>query len=417
MNENILHHIWQFKLFDAQRLKTISGKSLVIKNQGVRNTNQGPDFSHAKIKIGETLWAGNVEIHCKTSDWYKHGHQHDRNYENVILHVVYEHDSEWNESIELLELKNVIPEGYLLNINRLFQTGLDYCLPHWKSIDDIHISAMLNKAVIEKLSDKKAEITQLLKQLNNDWDEAFYVYLVRYFGMKVNNEPFLRLAKQTPLKIIEKHADNLFQVEALLFGQSGLLYKYHESLYAQKLLKEYEFLKAKYNLDPMDSQVWKFSRMRPTAFPTVKIAQLAALLTKHTRLFRSVLQANSLKQLQELFTVSPSQYWQTHYTFGNESPEKNKKISANTVTLLTINAILPFAFAYADYTANETLKDKIVLFFESLPPESNRLIKHIKEHFAFANAFQTQGMLYLDKNYCQLKKCLDCGIGNKIITE
>ncbi len=415
VREDILQHIWQFKLFATDNLQTLSGKKIQIQHPGSYNPNQGPDFFQAKINIDNTLWAGNVEIHIRTSDWYKHQHHKDKNYQNIILHIVYEHDTEWNENIELLELKPYIPEQYIRNINHLFHTGLTYCLPHWKHIDSIHINQTIIQAAFEKLAHKKEDILQLLASLNNDWDETFYVYLARYFGLKVNNEPFQRLARQTPLKILEKHADSIFQLEALLFGQSGLLYRYPHSLYAQKLLKEYELLKLKYGLHGLDAENWKFSKMRPTAFPTVKIAQFAALIKQHSRLFQTVLHAEKLSVLRKIFTPQPSEYWQTHYTFGNESKPSGKKLSAATVDLLLINVVLPFAFTYAQHTGQEDKKEKIIALFEELPPEKNKLINEITPHFSFDNALQTQGMLFLKDHYCLAKQCLHCSIGNKII--
>jgi hypothetical protein len=415
MTELTLHHIWQFKLLNTENLKTIEGEPVRLKFPGIRNIHQGPDFSQAKVWINNTLWVGNVEIHINTSDWYKHKHQCDKNYQHIILHVVYNHDVPWNENIPLLELKNHIPEQYLENIKYLFQSGLNYCLPNWKNIEPIHINSMLHYAAIEKLETKKKEIYQILNQENNNWDDAFYMYFSRYFGMKVNNDAFYRLAKNTPLKVIEKHADNAFQIEALLFGQSGLLIKYSSSLYVQKLLKEYEFLKVKYNLKPLNAEIWKFSRMRPSSFPTVKIAQLASLLTKNARLFSKILQINSMNELHRLFKTSPSAYWHNHYTFGNESISKPKNISSNFIELLAINVVIPFVFTYSDYTGNDELKEKSLSLIETIKPETNALSQKVNNYYNLNNALQTQGLLYLESNYCQQKKCLNCRIGNKII--
>ncbi len=413
--ENVLQHIWQFGLFRTEALQTFSGLPVTVKSSGIRNNGQGPDFSAAKIQIGNTLWAGNVEIHQKTSDWYKHQHHTDKNYQNVILHVVYEHDTEWNENIELVELKSFIPQEYLENIHNLFHNGLTFCLPHWKDIDRFYINRQLTAAGIEKMQTKQHDILQLHQQVNANWDEAFYVYLARYFGMNVNNLPFELLAKNTPLKIIEKHADNPFQVEALLFGQSGLLQKYSHSLYAQKLQKEYAFLQTKYNLQPLSPEIWKFARMRPTAFPTVKLAQLISLLIRHSRLFQQIIKAPGIKPLQQLFHTNVSEYWQTHYTFGNESKPRDKKLSPATINLLIINVVIPFGITYADYIQEPEMKEKFIAFLESIPPEKNNILHAVASCFSFENALQTQGMLYWKKHYCDAKKCLDCIIGNKII--
>ncbi len=422
MKEDFLHYIWKYKLFDASKLLTVEGQEIEVIKFGMHNTDAGPDFFNGKVKVGETTWAGNIEIHINSSDWIKHKHQVDKTYDNVILHVVYNNDAiildkDGNE-IPTLELKNLISSEVLAKYEQLVHlpdTGIA-CEGQIKIIDDFTIQSWINRLAFERLERKSEEIHLTLKQNKNDWEETFYQYLFKYFGLKVNALPFELLAKNTSLKIVEKHHD-LFSIEALLFGQAGYLEGNIEDGYFQKLKKEYNFLKSKFALTPLDSSMWKLLRLRPSNFPSLRISQVSNLLSKKTRLFSKIIEAESVIDIQEFFKVEASEYWNSHYQFGKLVEEnKKKKIGINTINSIIINVIVPFTFVYGKQNQKEELVDKALKLLESVKAENNAIIKKWNElGVKTNNAMQTQSLIELKTNYCSQKKCLNCGIGNKIL--
>ena len=422
MKEDFLHYIWKYKLFNTSNLSTKKGIAIEILNFGRHNTDAGPDFFNGKVKIGATIWAGNIEIHLNSSDWIKHQHQNDKVYDNVILHVVYSNDAAILDRdgniIPTIELKDLISQKLIANHNNLVsQSGSEIpCAKQIKHVDEFTIQSWMNRLAIERLERKSSEIIQTLEHNKNDWEETFYQYLFKYFGLKVNALPFELLSKKAALKTIEKH-HNLVSIEALLFGQAGYLAETIEDEYYLKLTKEYHFLKAKFTLNPLDKSIWKMLRMRPSNFPTLRISQVSNLLNKETRLFSKIIAAKSLKPIQELFKVEASPYWDSHYQFGKLVKEnKVKKIGDNTINSLIMNLVVPFTFVYGKQNQQEELVDKSLQLLENVKAESNATVKKWKQlGIKTTNAMQTQALLELKNNYCSQKKCLNCSIGNKIL--
>ena len=420
-NEDFLHYIWTYKLFNTKELKTVQNENITIIKSGQHNTDAGPDFFNAQIKLDNTLWAGNVEIHINSSDWVKHHHETDKAYNNVILHVVYHHDIEIKNAngntIPTLELKNLIDLKLILNYEQLISSkNWIPCSNQINTVDEFVINNWLERLVFERLERKSIEIEATLIKNKNDWEETFYQVLFKYFGLKVNAEPFLLLAKNTSLKIIEKHK-TFFSVEALLFGQAGFLEEVIEDEYHQRLKKESQFLTSKFNLTPLDKSLWKFLRLHPANFPTLRIAQLANLLTKEPRLFSKILSTNSVQELHKLFELTASKYWDNHYQFGVvQSKSIEKRTGKLMIDSLIINVIVPILFVYATTTQDEELKNKALQFLEQLSSEKNTILLNFEKlGVKSKNALQSQALIELKTNYCSQKKCLTCSIGNNLI--
>jgi len=423
MKEEFLHYLWRLKRFDLNNLQTTEGETVQIQNSGEHNQDAGPDFLKARIKIGDTLWAGNVEIHLKSSDWLRHNHQNDRAYDNVILHVVLEEDRPvfraTEERLPCLELRKRIPSKlskiYLKLLNNEYWIP---CQHHFFEVGEITKNLWLDRLLVERLEQKTEAIRLSLAQNQNNWEETFYHFLARNFGVKVNAEPFESLAKSLPLLSLAKHKNNLFQIEALLFGQAGLLEKEFEEAYPNRLKKEYLFLKKKHRLSPISPVAWRFLRLRPANFPTIRIAQFATLIYQSLHLFSKILEARDMGGIEKLFEVKLSDYWLTHYVFDKESVKRNKTLGKNTVHLLLINTIVPFLFLYGKLKGKETFKDKALKLLEEVPPESNSTLSKWKELGMLPkSAYQTQALLQLKNNYCKPKQCLKCAIGNAILKE
>ena len=419
--EEFLHSIWENKLFYHENCQTTSKESLVILDVGTRNTDSGPDFFNAKIKIEETIWAGNVEIHKKSSDWKKHKHQTDDAYKNIILHIVLEDDS------PVLDINNnPIPTWilqYPKHLQNNYQSLLDAktwiaCQNQFHKIDPIILQLGFNRLMIDRLEEKTEEILERLTLNNNDWNETFYQILARMFGFKVNAIPFELLAKSLPLAIIAKHKNNIFQLEALLFGNSGLL---HQQLlsddYFLKLREEYTFLRKKYKLKGIESHLWKFMRLRPGNFPSIRISQFAALIYRSHALFSKIIEIENLDQLKELLKASASEYWDSHYNFNKTSKQNRKKeLGENSINTLIINVVIPFLFVFGEKQNKHFLKNRALNFLEQLPPEKNSIINKWGElGIICKSAFETQSLLQLKNKFCEKKKCLNCQIGIKLI--
>ncbi|HKI90051.1 MAG TPA: DUF2851 family protein [Draconibacterium sp.] len=421
MPEEFLQYIWESKLFFTENLFTTTNEKIEIIHVGKRNHDSGPDFFNAKIKIDGTIWAGNVEIHKKSSDWQLHNHHNDKAYDNVLLHVVETPDQKVlrsnGEAIPTLQLS--YPEHLRSNYQQLLnaKTWIP-CQQQFHKINPVVLQLGFNRLMIERLENKTAEIVQRLEQNHNNWNETFYQMLARMFGFKVNAIPFELLAKSLPMSVLAKHKSSLFQLEALLFGNSGLL---NEQLlgddYFLELRKEYSFLYKKYGLRPIESHLWKFMRLRPVNFPTVRISQLAALIHQSKGLFSKITEIESINELKKLFKVKASEYWNKHYNFNKPSkktvPKELGEISANT---LIINVIIPFLFVFGEKQNKIQLKNRALDFLEQLPPEKNSITSKwenlgIHTH----SAFETQALLQLKNIYCEKKKCLNCQIGVKLV--
>jgi len=422
--EDFLHYVWQFRSFDYNGLQTCDGEKLEIINTGLLNLNAGPDFNHAKIKIGETTWAGNVEIHLKSSDWLKHNHQVNPAYENVILHVVYQHDAEITRMdgtiLPVLELKDRISADLIRRYENLFLTLTDFpCIAQIGRVDELIIDSFLSRTLVERFEQKTSEVTEALNELNGNWDETFYRFMARNFGFKINALPFELFAKAVPQQIYGRHKNNPHQIEALVFGAAGFLNDHFEEAYPQKLKAEFQFLQKKYNIKPIDVSMWKFMRMRPQNFPTIRLAQFAALITKANHLFSKVMEIKQVAELHTLFENLPvNEYWKTHYHFKKVASSVNIQIGKASVDNILLNTVALFLFAYGKHTATPYFINRAIKLLESLPAEQNAITdKFTGAGVKIANAFASQGILQLKKRYCDEKKCLSCGIGIKILKQ
>jgi len=422
MPEEFLQYIWGNRLFKTDGLLTHHGEQLEILDTGKHNTNSGPDFFNARVKIGDTTWAGNIEIHQKTSDWQKHKHQADKAYDNVILHVSEEMDARTfrtnGEEIPVLLLQ--YPKHLAQNYQQLLEANTWIpCEKIFHKIDPIVLQLGFNRLMIERLESKTGEIESRLQQNNNDWNETFYQMLARMFGFKINAIPFELLAQSLPSGILAKHSNSLFQLEALLFGNAGLLNS--ELLgddYFLQLREEYSFLYKKYKLKGIESHLWKFMRLRPVNFPTIRISQLAALLYGTKALFSKIIETDNVESLISLFKVRASKYWNNHYKFNKASTKNSsKELGESSARILIINVVIPFLFVYGEKQNKEELKNRALDFLEKIPAENNTILRRWEELGIHArSAFESQALLQLKKHYCETKKCLNCHIGVKLVT-
>ena len=420
MKEDFLHFIWKNRLFQSDSLQTEEGEHIQIVNPGRHNTNAGPDFFDARIRIGETLWAGNIEIHLKASDWNRHGHQNDPVYRNTILHVVAISDLQVYNDTGVVVPALVIrwPEWIANNYEMLIRSQ-DWigCASRLYQVDPFRIKFFLNGVLIERLNQKIEAISKVLKDTREDWGETFYCILARGFGLKENALPFEMMARSLPQSILARHHDSLFQLEALLFGQAGLLGdELFGDDYYLELRSEYRFLAMKYGLKPISGHLWKFMRMHPGNFPTIRIAQFAALIHHSQGLFSAVIEAANLDDLKKLFSLTASRYWNDHYSFNKPSINREKVFGDQIFSLIVINVVVPFYFLFGESQNKLILKDRALEILEQMPAENNRLINRWGEAgVEAANALESQALLQLQRNYCEPRRCLDCTIGHKII--
>ena len=423
MKEELLHYVWQYRLFATEQLKTTHGEKIEIIDCGKRNEDAGPDFFNAKIKIGKTLWAGNVEIHTTSSEWMQHNHHKDKSYDSVILHVVekanhivYRQNGEEIPQMEITVKKDVKERHEQL---LSFKTWIR-CEPWWNRLSPefthLYLSRLLNGRFIRKTE----AIIGHLVQNNNHWEETFYLFLARNFGMNTNSLPFEMLAKSLPLALLGKHKNSLLQIEAMLFGQAGLLHSEKnkdDDEYLQILQREYAFLSNKFTLSPIDSSLWKFAKIHPANFPHIRIAQFAALIHQSRKLFSNLLETNDPDKLRNLFRCKASTYWETHYSFGESSPKRTKAIGEKSIDTLMINTVVPFLFAYSIKKDLPEAQEKAYTLLEKIAPEQNNIIKKWETFGIKAqNAYDTQALLELKKQYCDEKRCLQCGIGHKLLS-
>jgi len=422
MQENFLCYIWKNRLFNSTSLITTRGETLEITDTGKQNSNSGPDFLNAKVKIGTTLWAGNIEIHKKASDWMKHNHDQDKAYDNVILHVVEKADSKIFRSngTEIATVEITWPEG----CGKAFQNLLNSkkwiaCQDQFHLIDPLFIKMGFHRLMVERLENKTSEIIERLKKNKSDWNETFYQFLSQVFGFKINALPFQLLAKSVPYNILAKHKNSLFQLEALLFGASGIL---NEELFGDDyftgLRNEFNFLSKKYKIKPLEAHLWKFMRLRPANFPTIRISQLAGLIYNSQGLFSKIVEINELQELRSLFKkAEASDYWNSHFRFNRETVIKKSKITGeSSVNIIIVNVVIPLLFVYGEQQNLTSLKDRALDFLEKIPPENNAIIRKWKKlGINPSSAFDTQALLQLKKCHCDRKKCLNCPVGAKIL--
>lgn len=422
MKESILQYLWQYKLFATQPLSTHDKQSVEVIHPGTLNTDAGPDFFNAKIKINQTLWVGNVEIHTKSSDWYVHQHDKDKRYDNIILHVSYKVDRpiyrENGDEIPQVELR--IPTYIAKNYQSLLnEQKWIACQDKIQQVNRFFVNSCLSAMLMERLQDKTESIERLLEHSQNHWEVAFYISLARSFGFGLNSDAFEMMARQTPLSVLGKHKDNLFQIEAIYFGQSGLLQLVKEEEtdeYVKKLRTEYEFLQKKYQLQPINGILWKMLRLRPDNFPHIRIAQFSQLIHQSSKLFSKILEINELSALRKLFRHDVSTYWKTHYRFGKISPKADRYIGQSSIDILLINTIIPYIFSYKKQLEQDT--SIAIQLLEEIPAEKNKIIREWnKLGFKTTSAADTQALIQLYKQYCKDKKCIRCTIGHKVLTK
>jgi len=420
VKEDFLHYVWQYKKFDFSNLKTISGELLTIINCGNYLQQTGPDFFNAQIVLGNQKWVGNIEIHIKSSDWYLHQHEKDTNYENVILHVVWEHDTpvfrKDNSEIPVLELKNYIKKKELENYRQLiFQKSWIYCENQIAKIDSFVLSNWQERLFVERLERKYMPIEQLLIETGNNWEAVLFCMLAKNFGLNTNGEAFLKIAKSIPFSVIRKESVEVANLESLLFGMADLFPIDAEDSYTKDLKKRFEYLSQKHKLRKMTIEPVQFFKHRPDNFPTIRLAQLAMLYHNQQNLFSKVIVAKKVKDLYQLFEVTTSDYWQTHYQFDKESPKKKKQFSKSFIDLLVINTIVPIQFAYAKSMGKEASESLLDLLRE-VTAEKNIIIEKFSGFGIKAgNAFESQSMLQLKNEYCNYSKCLQCALGIQLL--
>jgi len=416
INETLLHYIWKNKLFESINCKN---KKIQLIETGIHNKDAGPDFFNAKIKIDGTLWAGNVEIHKKASDWNKHKHQEDKAYDNVILQIVTDNDKAVfnSKGNKILTAELEFSDNLIFAYKKLKTSNQDIpCHEKINQIDSFSINSWLSSLLVERLEEKTQYINSVLAYTKNNWEETFYILLARSFGFKVNAEPFELMAKSLPSLILSKNRTHLFKIEALLFGQAGFFNKDLDDEFFIKLKKEYLYQKNKYNLAPIGDHLWKFLRIRPTNFPTIRIAQFAQLIYRSSNLFSKVIEASDIKTLYNITDLTASEYWDTHYTFGKQTKKQKKNMGKAAKELLILNTIIPFMFIYGQRKNLETVKSRAIFLLENINAENNAVIKKWETIGIKAkNAYFSQALLQLYNQYCQKKKCLNCRIGNQYI--
>ena len=426
MTERLLQFIWQFQYFNKGELVTTAGEAIQIIFPGQYNTNQGPDFTDAKIKIGKTLWAGNIELHLETTDWDKHKHEGDVNYNNVILHVVWENiktKAKHSKSVPVLELKNRVAKLLLQRYDDLMNKGVFIpCESSIGTVKYITWHAWKDRLIAERMLRKIKTIEKFQEQNNHHWEETFWWLLARNFGIKVNADAFEEMAKSIHLNVLAKHKNQIHQMEALLMGQAGLLnersvqkFSHNAEEYPKMLQKEYAFLQKKYKLSQIHLPV-HFLRMRPGNFPTIRLAQLAMLVTESSHLFSKIKEAASVAEIKKWFNVTANDYWHYHYKFDEPSEFKKKKLGDVMTNNIIINTVCPVLFAYGNYHKEEKYKLKALKWLEETAAESNSIIKGFEalgiEH---ENAYDSQALLELKSEYCNKKRCLDCSVGNYLL--
>ncbi|WP_113653687.1 DUF2851 family protein [Pedobacter namyangjuensis] len=422
--EEFLHFIWQFRLYEYKNLVTTAGETVEVLQQGGLNKHAGPDFGNAKLIISKTTWVGNVEVHLKSSDWLLHQHQHNEAYENVILHVVLEDDKPIYRKdgtvIPTVVMKGLFSETLFDRYLGMVNSTNDFpCQKQIATIDQFLIDGFLTRVLVERLTEKSVAVYDKLAQLKGDWDETFYHFMAKNFGFKVNALPMEMLAQSLPQTIFAKHKDQPLQIEALLFGQAGFLNQNFADDYPNALKKEYAFLQKKYNLKPIDISLWKFMRMRPQNFPTLRLAQFAGLISVSNHLFSKVLTTKDYRNSAVLFENLPvNAFWQTHYHFNKTATKVSLQLGKKSIDNILINTLCLFLFAYGKAMKQENYVTRALYILEYLSAEQNAVVQQfVDAGVDVKNAFSSQAILQLKKCYCNEKKCLTCGIGIKLLKQ
>lgn len=420
--ESFLQYIWQHQLLEGE-LRTDDGSLVVVERAGFLNKDAGPDFFDARVRIGDTLWVGNVEVHVKASDWNVHKHSNNRAYDNVVLHVVFEHDTSITlhncHSLPTLDISKHIPEALWVNYDALINPPDPMpipCMNHLKDLPSFYLSSTLERLAMERVESKCDNVRRLLTDSHGNWEQTCYWLLAHYFGGKANSFPFELLARATDQNLLARWRDKPQRVEAILMGQAGLLDGYFEDEYPRLLQSDYEAIRQGAHLTPIAGYLWKFFRLRPNGFPTLRISQFAQLICGSRNLFSKLLETTSAAEIQKLFDVRASDYWTCHYQFDQPSQGSPKKLGKSFIDLLIINAWVPLLFEYGNQHGQQEYKDQAIDILQQLKPEKNNIISQwAAVDINAQNAAQSQALIQLFNNYCSQHRCLNCQIGYKIL--
>ena len=419
--EGLLQYIWQHKLWLSEDMVTNDGRRVRVIDPGLLNTDAGPDFFNAKVEIDGHLWVGNVEIHVRASDWKRHHHDEDPAYDSVILHVVEKDDAPVHringELIPQVELR--VSPRFNECYDRLINATVELpCAARIKEVPQLTVTEWIEALAFERLHGKVDRVRELYDRYNGSWEDICYVMLARTLGFGINNDAFERLARVTPLRLLHKHSDSILQVEALLFGQAGLLNGAHDSeTYYQQLTREYAFLANKFSLRPIEGSAWRLFRSRPQNFPYRRIALLAQFVHGGFNLMNDILDAaGDTSALRELFDIELSGYWATHYSFGKPSPSAGRALSSGSIDIVLINVVAPLYYARGEMTDDYTMTDRAIELLEDLRPERNSIVTMFQNAgIRCDNALTSQALIQLRRNYCEARKCIYCRIGHRLL--
>ena len=413
--EQLLHYVWKHKIFPLKELKTTTGQQVEVIDTGLANTDAGPDFFNAKLKLDGVLWIGNIEIHERSSDWFKHRHHADAGYNSVILHIASEIDTEISRSNgeRIPQIQLICPEAVRTNYKELLETdSYPPCYRIIPSLPPFTAHSWMTALQMERFEQKATLLNERLKRCQGNWEDAFFITLARNFGFGLNGDAFETWAHQLPFRAVDKHRNDLFQIEAIFFGQAGILEDSDGDGYYLRLKKEYTYLQHKFGLIPMDASLWRFLRLRPANFPHIRIAQLACLYHRAYGLLSRIMETETLQGVRDILKGGTSEYWLTHYTFGGSSPSRPKTLSNTSLDLLIINTVVTFLYAYGLHKGNRVLCARAGSFLEELKAENNYITRMWEQcGMKASNAADSQALIQLKKEYCDKKKCLYCRIG------
>ncbi len=420
MKEAFLHFIWQERLFETSALTTVDGEGLEVVHPGIPNRDEGPDFVGAQVRVGGVLWAGDVEIHLRSSDWYVHGHYGDPRYDAVVLHVVAEHDEvvrRGNGEVipeVVLRWDPVLTEAY----ERLMRSrAWVACGDDLHRLDPFVVRHSLGRLLAERLEYHASHFLPDLEETARDWEEVLYRHLARGFGLRVNARPFYEVARSLPLRYLARHRDNLLHVEALLFGQAGFL---EEELFGddhyEALKKEYRHLRNKFSLEPLPAHRWRRMRMRPSAFPAVRLAQFARFIHSRENIFSHIIRSPDMSALEPLFRITADGYWEEHFEFNKPSRRRKKSFGKEAFFLVLINIVIPFYFIYGKINGLDDYRERALELLEALPAERNAIVRGWAAAGVGADsAFYSQALIHLKNEYCNRQRCLECPLGRRIM--
>ena len=418
-----MQYVWKHRLWRSEDMVTNTGKKVRVVDPGLLNTDAGPDFFNAKIEIDGHMWVGNVEMHYRATDWKRHHHDSDKAYDSVILHVVAKDDAPVRRTNGELIPQLVLEVSPQFNADYASLVGATIevpCATKIKQVPHLTIVEWVEGLAFERLHGKVERIHQLLDSFNGSWEDVCYVTLARNFGFGINNDAFERLARRTPLRLLGKHSDSVLQIEALLFGQAGMLDAQKPGMdsYYNQLCTEYAFLSNKFQLTPMEKESWKLFRIRPQNFPYRRIAMLAQFIEGGFRMMNRILEAEGEKEMRALFELELSGYWTKHYTFGKPNERATATLSRSSIDIILINTVAPLLYAYGELTGNYEMTDKAIKLLEDLRAENNSIVSHFVAYgIDCPDALTSQALVQLKREYCDARKCIYCKIGHHLLSK